>query len=240
MKRMNQAILLATLLGVTGSVMGQSSSLYLVDPNATPVQAAPVAGQRHGGLTPTLVSRASYAAVIPPEPRVFAVHDLVTIVVRESSSARSNASLETSKETGIDGKVSAFPNLRPEELIRGRVAGSTLSNPPEVGLEFNSEYTGEGDYERKDEIITRLTARVVDVKPNGMLALEARTHIRNDEETVTIKLTGYCRSDDVGIDNTVLSTQMFDLHLDKTHTGELRKASKKGLLSKLLDLVFNF
>jgi flagellar L-ring protein precursor FlgH len=81
---------------------------------------------------------------------------------------------------------------------------------------------------------------VVDVKPNGTLALEARKHIENDDEKLTISLTGFCRPEDVAADNTVLSTQMFDLRVNKQHQGEVRNAQKKGLLTKLLDFVFNF
>ena len=42
------------------------------------------------------------------------------------------------------------------------------------------------------------------------------------------------------IANTVLSTQMFDLRVAKTHEGEIRKAQKKGLFTKILDTIFNF
>jgi flagellar basal body L-ring protein FlgH len=73
-----------------------------------------------------------------------------------------------------------------------------------------------------------------------MLSLEARKFIKNDKEALTIKLTGYCRAEDVSADNTVLSTQMFDLRVIKEHEGELRKATKKGILTKALDLLFNF
>jgi flagellar L-ring protein precursor FlgH len=109
-----------------------------------------------------------------------------------------------------------------------------------VGISFGRQFEGDGEYERTDEVITRLTARVVDVKPNGTLALEARTHLANDDETVTITVTGYCRAEDVTADNSVLSTQMYDLRVAKKHTGEIRDASKKGLFTKGLDYLFNF
>ncbi len=213
---------------------GQSSSLYLSR------TAPPPPPRTQSGMTPPLIQNTSYAAVLPPEPRRYAVHDLITIIVRESSSASSEASLETNKDVGIDGEVSAFPDLRLSELLEGRFGGGTTEDPPKVGVGFQNDYSGEGEYERSDAITTRITARIIDVKPNGLLALEARTHIRNDDETVTIRLTGYCHADDVAIDNTILSSQMFDLRVEKTHTGELKNASKKGLISKVLDLIFNF
>jgi len=80
----------------------------------------------------------------------------------------------------------------------------------------------------------------MDVKPNGTLSLEARTQVKNDDEDMTITVTGYCRAEDVAADNTVLSTQMYDLRVNKQHAGEVRKASKKGVITKVLEFLFNF
>ncbi len=86
----------------------------------------------------------------------------------------------------------------------------------------------------------RVQARVIDVKPNGTLVLEARKFNQIDDETLTIVLTGVCRAEDITVDNTILSSELYDLSLVKTHTGELRRASKKGLITRLLDLLLNF
>jgi flagellar L-ring protein precursor FlgH len=212
----------------------QSSSLYL-EQGAPPVMV-------DGRPTTPALQAASYCAVPVPEPRRFAVHDLVTIIVRESSSATSEATLETDKDVSVDGSIDQFPMFQLEDLLNGRLRSSEFDNgtKPQVGLSYKGEFEGDGGYERSDQVTTRITAQVIDVKPNGLLALEARTFIKNDEETLTILLNGFCRAEDVAPDNTILSTQMFDLRLTKTHTGELRKASKKGLLTRLLELVFNF
>ncbi|MHC4994232.1 MAG: flagellar basal body L-ring protein FlgH, partial [Planctomycetota bacterium] len=111
---------------------------------------------------------------------------------------------------------------------------------PEVGVDFNREFNGEGEYERRDSMTTRLTGQIIDVKPNGLLVIEARTYIQNDDEIQDIKVTGTWRETDVAIDNTVLSTQGFDVRIQKTNEGELRKASKKGLFTKVLDTLFAF
>ena len=60
------------------------------------------------------------------------------------------------------------------------------------------------------------------------------------KERVNVVLTGTCRKDDVTIDNTILSTQIYDLRLIKEHAGEIRNATKKGLITKFFDALFNF
>ncbi len=233
MTALNAAWAQAQPAGAPGQSAGaHSSSLYLM-PTQGPVR------NEQGQIVNPYMQRASYAAVSLPEPRHFAVHDLVTIIVREASSATVEGELETEKEVTVDGEVSSFIDLM--QLLETRVQPADLGlGNPSVGVDFNREFQGEGDYARRDEVITRLTARVIDVKPNGTLALEARTAIDNDDEQMTIKVTGYCRAEDVTAANTILSTQMYDLRVNKQHEGEVRKASKKGLLTKVLDVLFNF
>jgi len=209
-----------------------SSSLYVMPSPGTTYN-------DRGEVVNPHMQRDSYAAVSLPEPRQFAVHDLVTIIVREQSSATVEGELQTEKEVEMNGEVSAMIDLL--RLLETRVEPDDLaSGNPKVDLGFSNEFEGAGDYERKDEVVTRLTARVVDVKPNGTLSLEARTAIHNDDEEMTITVTGYCRAEDVGADNTILSTQMYDLQVDKQHAGEIRKASEKGLITKVLEFLFNF
>jgi flagellar L-ring protein precursor FlgH len=230
---MRSVVVVMFVLATGVAAYGQSSSLYLAP--AKPFERV------NGELVNPALQHASYTAVIPLPPRKFALHDLVTIVVRESSNASSEGKLETSKELEVEGEISDFPSLQLKDLLQFRLKGGALTSPsPKLGVSYSNEYTGDGNYERKDEIVFRITARVVDVKPNGTLALEARKHIENDDEKLTISLTGFCRPEDVAADNTVLSTQMFDLRVNKQHQGEVRNAQKKGLLTKLLDFVFNF
>ncbi len=220
-------------LAAAGSAVAQSSSLYLSKPTPPRI--------KDGRVVNTQLQTFSYTATIIPEPRQFSVHDFVTIIVRESSTTTSEATLETEKETDYSGEISDFPNLDLYKLLQLQLRPNDMTgDSPKVGLNFGSEFNGEGEYERRDEVVLRITARVVDVKPNGTIALEARKYIRNDDEKQTIKLTGYCRAIDVAPDNTILSTQLYDLRLEQLHEGELRKTSKKGVLTKIFDAIFNF
>ncbi len=215
---------------VAGSAGAQSSSLYAVETPNVPIRADGVPVNPH-------MANSSYLFVAIPEPRTYEVHDLITIVVRESASATLESEMETEKEVGVNGEITSFPLLDITDLID---SGLNNATNPQVGVTYSSEFSGEADYERKDETVFRITARVVDVKPNGTLVLEARKGITHDDENMTITLTGYCRTEDIAADNTVLSTQMFDLRLNKQHSGQLRKSSQKGLFTEAIDLFLNF
>ena len=102
------------------------------------------------------------------------------------------------------------------------------------------EFKGEGTVDRSDRILTRLTAEVLDVKPNGTMVLQARGRTKHDEEEQEFVLSGICRADDITADNTVLSSQLFDLSLEKRTRGDVRSATKRGWGGKLLDAISPF
>ncbi len=206
--------------------------------------------QRNGGslLKATLAAPAdpgqaqlgsvSYFAVPEPDPRVIRKHDQITIIVREESEFSSEGLTETKKEANLEARIQEFIKISLSDFaIRG---GNVSDPPPAIKGDATREFKGEGTVEREDSFTARVTARVIDVKPNGTLVLEGRKQIRTDDEYQRFLITGVARAEDVTADNTVLSTQLADFNLRKTHKGNVRNATKKGLIPKLLDAINPF
>jgi len=102
-----------------------------------------------------------------------------------------------------------------------RLGAATFSNgKPDIGFKWDDKYETEGEAERKDQFTTRITATVVDVKPNGNLVLEATAEEVHGDDRFTVTLTGVCRSEDVTLDNTILSSQIAELVLIEKNHGE--------------------
>ncbi|TVQ31736.1 MAG: hypothetical protein EA376_08735 [Phycisphaeraceae bacterium] len=177
----------------------------------------------------------SLFAIRPPEPMSFAANDLITILVSESSSVSRDQKTTTDKEFDIDTMRVQWP-----ELVKFLALGKGAPTPESLSLSHSSEFEGEGRYQRRDTIQNRVTARVLEVKPNGTLLLEARTIIQTDEEIQTYVLSGICRTEDVSRNNTVQSNQLFDLQLNIQHEGSIRNANKKGVFTRVLETLFNF
>ena len=178
----------------------------------------------------------SFFAVPQPEPRTLLKHDLVTIIVREESEYSSEGTIDVEKEAQFEAAIEEWIKLSDWNLSGGGVS------PPVPRIRMNGarSLNGDGSVDREDSLIMRVTAEVVDVKPNGTLVLQARQRIQTDEEVQTFVLTGICRAEDVTPDNTILSTQMFDKNLSKTHVGAVRDSTKRGWLARLLDVVSPF
>jgi flagellar L-ring protein precursor FlgH len=107
-------------------------------------------------------------------------------------------------------------------------------------VDFNKGFKGEGEYKRTDEFTARLSAEVIEILPNGNLVVESRTEIKNDDEVSTVTATGICRPEDISPVNTILSTQLHDLRIEKVNTGPLKDANSKGIFTEILDFLFAF
>jgi flagellar L-ring protein precursor FlgH len=218
-----------TTILALAAVAGSTSAQLSREPNPAPATAADPAATLY---------EFSLFAVRPPEPKEFKRHDLVTIIVNESSTQTSEQTLETSKET--DGSATLGATLSIEELLNLKLENSSVSDLELLRYAAQREFEGEGEYERTDRITDRLTATVIDVKPNGVLVLEARRFTAGDEETKTFILSGNCRSEDVTEQNTIQSNQLADLKLEVHHEGNVREAARKGPLTRLFEWLLPF
>jgi len=177
---------------------------------------------------------ASPIAVEAPKPQQIEVNDLVTIIIRESRTSLNDAKLKSEKEWEMKGELARWLRLD----LHDRLVPQTFPNgAPGVDLSFENKYEGQGKYDRKDELTTRITATVIDIKPNGNLVLEARKRIKVGDEVLVATLTGTCRSEDVTPANTVLSTQVADLEIEMPDMGAVRDATRRGWLMRLFDLL---
>ncbi|MHC4063066.1 MAG: flagellar basal body L-ring protein FlgH, partial [Planctomycetota bacterium] len=178
-----------------------------------------------------LLERSSLIAIKVKPPKQFKVHDLITIIVRQQKRYESEAELESRKKFEIESTLDAFI----KHLDGGIGAAAFRRGKPNIDYEFKSRLRNEGDNSREDTFITRISGKIVDVKPNGNLVIQASSRIDHEEESAVVTLTGECRSTDVTPDNTVLSTQVAELRITVENTGAVRDAASRGWITKLLD-----
>jgi flagellar L-ring protein precursor FlgH len=226
---MKRACVLSAWCVLAGPAWGQS--LFLRE-SAAPVNPAgkPDATAALDGM--------SLLFIKPPEPRQFKLNDQITIIINETSRSQSKQKLDTKKDYRLRGSLTDFPDLA--ELLEGRLENGDSSPIVEVGVNGRNNFKGEGTYERSDRLNDRITATIIDVKPNGVLVLEARRQIRKDKELQTLLIAGNVRTEDVTTSNTVLSTQLADLSISVLNEGRVKDSSEKGLIPRVFDAVFAF
>lgn len=219
----------AALVCASGTLQAQS---LLIDPPQIPMTAA-------GDPDPAGPMRSfSMMAVDPPAPRTFAVNDLITIIIDETSRSTVSQSLDTERRHQTDATLGRV--LDPLQLLQLRLQMGASEDVTLLEAQARRKFEGDGDYRRDERFNTRITARVIDVKPNGTMVLEARRQIGRDDEISTLVLTGICRRQDVTRANTVLSSQLADLRVVQHNHGHVKRAASKGPVTTMLDRLFNF
>lgn len=219
------------VLCAAGAASGQS---LFVQPPAP----APTGSAAHTPDAAASLYGVSMYAVPPPRPRAFKVHDLVTIVVDEASRQQAEQTLKTDKKYDLNATAGAL--IDPWELLELRLRAGQLRNLRMIDVDSNQKFDGKGSYERNDRLSLKIQAEIIDVKPNGVLVLEARKIIDKNGETQTTILSGNCRQEDVTKNNTVFSNQLANLTLITRSEGQVNDAGKKGLIPRVLESIFAF
>lgn len=185
-------------------------------------------GGARGGLT----------SVSDPEPRSFKVHDLITIVVSESSKAKSSANNKTDKKYDMSVELQQFMNLDPGEWADKITLGA--ADMPQFDVSGKKKFDAKGDVARQDDFTAKITAEVIEVLPNGTILIEAYKQINMDGEIQTMRLSGRCRAEDVDPTNSVQSHRLANATIEKTTKGQLKDATEKGIIARVLDTLFAF
>jgi flagellar L-ring protein FlgH len=183
-----------------------------------------------GSLTPETVS---YYNVPPAKPKLLRKHDLVTIVIRENSQFATNGTTDLKRQNDLDAIIDSYVTL-------GWLKGpSMLEHAPVTPIELKTsgqrDFKGTAQLERDDSYTGRITAEVLDVKPNGTLILQASEDIKTDDEEQKVTLIGTCRVEDITADNTLLSNQLFNLSLNKQHKGAVKDTTNRGWFERFFD-----
>lgn len=236
------------LAGAT--TMNTPGAMYPMPPMGAPtsVQLPGLPSHPGGGYSRSPQAVAAFDPQMNPNPTLLAISPigvaaprkenirpgaLVTIIVRETKQALSDANLRSQKSWDLAAEVKEW--IRLNEM--GKLVQQNFpTGTPKAEFDLTDNYQGRGRVDRRDELITRITATVLDVKPNGTLVLEAKKTIELDEEKQVYTLTGLCRAEDLTPQNTVLSTQVADLRLNVQHEGAARDASRRNIWKRLADL----
>ena len=152
------------------------------------------------------------------------INDVVTIRVFETTQAASSADAKNSRNTDFKAGFDKFFG-----------AEKHINELPElVAGKSSSSFEGKGSTTRATTVQTSLTARVVDVLPNGYLVVEGVREVRVNNETQEVYLTGVVRPEDINRDNVVPSSAVAQMAVRVQGRGVVSQPLKPGWLYKIL------
>lgn len=213
------AAVLALLAGLPAAAAGQADPQTQTDPAAAPPPAptrpAPVVlggAGAYGWLT---------------DAGMYRVGDVITILVDEYTAASADRSTVATEE-------------RSSELGgRAQVAGGTsgFGQDARLGTGVAGDSYRRGRDTRQDRLQSEITARVVEVNPDGSLRLEGRKKLVIDQHEQEVVVTGLIRPNDVAPGNTIESWRLAEAEILYSTNGELGKP-KKSIIMKLLGFIW--
>lgn len=148
------------------------------------------------------------------------IGDSITVLIYEKASAGADSDLETHKSTDL-------------------TLGYTGANGTQRrGLNIGSGYDGGGGLSRAGNLLASITARVTKIENNGEMKIEGNQQIVLNEDTQTISLIGYVRSEDIENDNTIASTRLSNASISYLAEGTLADRQSPGWLTRIFHWIF--
>jgi len=152
--------------------------------------------------------------------RASEVNDIVTIVVLDRASAIAKGTTNTARKSSAAHSIKSLGGVLPTT--------NPLANL--INLTNDQQLQGQGQTTRDMTLSTTISARVVEVTPNGTLVVEGTKDIAVNSEKQTIVLSGLIRPVDLTPSNTVRSDQVANLHIKVNGKGVVGDAIKRPFI----------
>lgn len=207
-------------------VGGAAAAAAQGDPQTDPVGPATPPAQAAARPAPVVLGGAGAYGWLT-DARMYRVGDVITILVDEFTAASADRSTVATEERSSDLGATA------------RVAGNTsgFGQDGRLGTGIAGDSYRRGRDTRQDRLQSEITARVVEVNPDGSLRLEGRKKLVIDEHEQEVVVTGWIRPNDVAPGNTIESWRLAEAEILYSTNGELGKP-KKSLIMKLLGFIW--
>lgn len=154
------------------------------------------------------------------------VGDLLTIVLVESTSARTAAKTSVAKDSSIG---IAAPTIFGQ--------GVTLNGKPvlQAEIEGSRGFDGNGNSTQSNELDGNVTVRVLQALGNGNLLVGGEKRVRLNQGDEVVQVQGIVRIADIGPDNRITSDRVGDARIVYGGRGTLARSNAMGWLGRFFN-----
>lgn len=178
------------------------------------------------------------------------INDIVTVKISEISDASRDAKTKLTRKAGLKSKITKFfgspLDFGMDNLWGTNTDAATAKKrveqpfDPEIDTDSQNSFDGSGATSRKDRIIATLSAKVVEVYPNGNMMIEGRREVTLNNERQFIELSGIIRPKDIASDNVVISSAIADAKITLTGKGVIADKQNPGYGHRFFDFIWPF
>lgn len=151
------------------------------------------------------------------------VGDIITVNLRENTSASKSAGTETSKESQVD--------LQPIVGLGGNnvnIGGQSI----QLGLDSSNEFSGDASANQSNNLSGNISVTVIQVLANQNLLIRGEKWLTLNNGDEYIRLTGIIRAADISPNNEIQSNKIANARIQYSGTGSFSNAQKEGWLTR--------
>ncbi|MDX9703179.1 MAG: flagellar basal body L-ring protein FlgH [Candidatus Auribacterota bacterium] len=158
------------------------------------------------------------------------IGDIVTIIISETTSAKSSSKTTTNKDVANVGAITSwfYPSNPPEYIEKD-------NEMPSWNYKINKDFSGGGEITEGGSFTAKITARVMDVLPNDNLLIQGSREVTVAGERKRIVISGTVRRSDILPDNTIPSNLIADAKIYYDGKGPIADNQKRGFFTWLRD-----
>lgn len=149
------------------------------------------------------------------DQRAHRVGDLLTVLVMETTRARSQAATGSDRDTGIG------------------IALSSPSTDYNMDLATRGKSKGTAETTRVGELRAQITVKVVAVEDNGLMRISGSQVLLVNREEQRITLSGVVRPEDISSANAVWSSRIADADVALNGKGVVSESQRRSLVSRV-------
>lgn len=163
--------------------------------------------------------------------------DILTVVIEIDDSA----SISNSTDRSRNGSESlSIPNLFgvPQRIDENLPDGASLGAA--VDLNSSSTFGGDGSVSRNEQLELRIAATVVEVMPNGVLAIEGTQEVRVNFELRELLVSGFVRPEDISRQNEITYDKLASARISYGGRGQITDMQQPRIGQQIADVVLPF
>ncbi|MFD1342210.1 flagellar basal body L-ring protein FlgH [Litorisediminicola beolgyonensis] len=169
--------------------------------------------------------------------RALARGDILTVVIEIDEKAEITNSTSRQRSASEDLAVPQLLGL-PQRLDEYLPEGASLADA--VDLSGKSRSSGDGQVRRKEKLTLRVAATVVEVLPNGVLAISGRQEVRVNFEMRELLVSGYVRPEDISRLNEITYDKIASARISYGGRGQITDVQQPRYGQQVLDVILPF
>jgi len=214
-------------------------------------------------FTPTTNNQEHYAMMNPPLPQQASVSrrsdtaslwsgnkasllgdrraasrgDILTVVIEVDEKAQIKNESERNRSGSDSLSLPALAGL-PQRINERLPTGATTD--PLVDISSDSKSSGDGSVKRSEKLTLRVAATVVDVLPNGVLAIEGSQELRVNYELRELLVSGFARSEDISRKNEITFDKIASARVSYGGRGQITDMQQPRWGQQVMDAVLPY